>query len=204
MDKNLFSACKYGELEKVKEYLDKKNVDVTDDAFGYTPLMNASRHDNLEIVRFLINSGADMEKKCTNGGTPLIIASKYGNVIIMKELLNSGADIENLDNYGWTALMHACTGLKEVAVWELLDRGANINHKSATLGETPLIAACLYHRKNDIIKELLHRGASPYEEDKHGRIFLDYYMDDPWEQRRKKEIEEYMLGLSIDFKAAKR
>jgi len=198
MDKNLSDACKIGQLETVKEWLcDYMCIESVNKC--HTPLMIASEYCDVEIVRFLINSGENIEEKCRDGETPLMMASKSGRNMIIKELLDNGANIENSDNCGWTALLHASFNNSLVSVRELLDRGANINHKSNT-GGTALMLAAYWCSFNGLIEELLDRGAFPYEINDAGRSFLDSIYD----ETKKNELEKYMLGLSFDFKAAKR
>ncbi len=86
-------------------------------------LFKASRNGHIEVVKELLNSGANIEEKDNYGYTPLIwgiflqllnhfkwfiyflfIASFYGQIEVVKELLNRGANIEEKNNYGYTPL----------------------------------------------------------------------------------------------------
>jgi ankyrin repeat protein len=57
-----------------------------------------------EMIRELINSGANVDEKDDRGRTPLYLAVRYSireNVI---ELLNHGADLDQTNNEGTTVL----------------------------------------------------------------------------------------------------
>jgi ankyrin repeat protein len=60
---------------------------------GYTPLMMASNSNLKDIVKLLIEKGADLEAH-TNGYTSLVIAATRGNYDVVKILLKAGANIE--------------------------------------------------------------------------------------------------------------
>jgi ankyrin repeat protein len=75
---------------------------------GFTPLHSAVATDAgdaiHEIVRLLLDAGADPNAKSHEGGTPLHSAAFTGDLAIAKLLLASGADLEATDGKGRTAL----------------------------------------------------------------------------------------------------
>jgi ankyrin repeat protein len=75
---------------------------------GYSSaLMLAVRGNNLNMVRTLVNAGADLETYYINSHTPLMLASGIGNPEMVEFLIESGADVTKTTDYGDTALM--CT-----------------------------------------------------------------------------------------------
>ena len=50
--------CQTGDAEKVKEALDSANVDEANDR-GSTPLMHATWYGHIEVIKHLINAGAN-------------------------------------------------------------------------------------------------------------------------------------------------
>jgi ankyrin repeat protein len=87
-------------------------------------LFIASSNGHIEVVKELLDSGANIEEKDNLGWTPLIwgiflqllnhfklfiyflfIASFNGHIKVVKELLERGANIEEKDNYGNTPLI---------------------------------------------------------------------------------------------------
>lgn len=75
---------------------------------GFTPLHSAVADDTgtvaKEIVRMLLDAGADPNAKSAGGGTPLHTAAFVGDVEITKLLLAAGADPLQTDAKGRTAL----------------------------------------------------------------------------------------------------
>ncbi|ORX85055.1 ankyrin, partial [Anaeromyces robustus] len=56
-----------------------------------TPLIAACTKGNEKIVKYLIDHGADVNKKNMNNRTPLIMAFEHGNKSIIKYLVEHGA-----------------------------------------------------------------------------------------------------------------
>jgi hypothetical protein len=77
---------------------------------GITALIYAVVHGNLDMVRCLVEHGADVDK-CDEEGdkdTALLAAAKEGKLAIVRCLVELGASIEAVDIHGDTALL-ACT-----------------------------------------------------------------------------------------------
>ena len=127
-EQNLFRAARYGDIANVRKYLDlRTNIEVKDYR-GLTSLQIACIYGHLDVVRLLLDRGANVDAAGgRTGQTSLIMASVEGNLDIVKELLDRGANIEAADNfYGWNSLQMASWRGKLNVVKELVDRGANI------------------------------------------------------------------------------
>jgi ankyrin repeat protein len=62
---------------------------------------------SIEIVKKLLENGANFDLKNKNGFTALIVAAEVGELDIVEKLLEKGADVNLKDNQGFTALMVA-------------------------------------------------------------------------------------------------
>lgn len=68
------------------------------------------RNTDLEIIRALIQKGADVNSKANNGMTPLMFAVRSGRMDVVKLLIDSGALVDEQDSLGRTPLMHSADG----------------------------------------------------------------------------------------------
>ena len=71
----------------------------------------------LEMVRFLVGKGADINAQTNNGETALIQATEWGRLETVRFLVNKGADVNTPDNRGRTPLILA----KEKGLQEVVD-----------------------------------------------------------------------------------
>ena len=57
----IYSAAQDGNLEKVKNFVEKgKNINDPKNFSGTTPLSAAANHGHLEVVKYLVSNGADV------------------------------------------------------------------------------------------------------------------------------------------------
>jgi ankyrin repeat protein len=154
-------------LERIVEHLAiAHSQDVHSRAFGEsTALHGASDRGHTEVVRILLELGADPTAQDKYGWTPLHSASQMGNVEAIWMLLERGADPEVQDKYGWTPL-HIASHLGNVeAIRVLLEQGADPTAQDDD-GWTPLHTAS-YMGNVEAIRVLLERGADLEAQDKH-------------------------------------
>lgn len=69
----LHVACAEGSLDKVERLLKNSNTDMLNvaDEHGWLPIHEAVRTGEVDLVKHLVDLGADISAVTTNGGTPL-------------------------------------------------------------------------------------------------------------------------------------
>ena len=108
---------------------------------GLTALMLASSKGHLEIVRLLIEAGANVNAK-RDDWTALMSASRNGHAQVVRLLVDAGADVNTKGSDGWTPLMLASWEGHLEVVRLLVDAGADVNTKGSD-GWTALMWASL-------------------------------------------------------------
>ena len=121
------------------------------------PLHWACSNGTLELVKDLINHGADLDLKTVMGNTALHTASRGGHSAVAQILIETGLDVDAVDVRGWTPLAIAVDHGQLDIVELLIRRKATIDIASDN-GASPLLIA-LDHRHLAIADLLLKEGA---------------------------------------------
>jgi ankyrin repeat protein len=169
---SLHKAVEEGDAGKVSQLLDvnSRTINWKEGDQRETLLHYAIRFEHLEVVKILIERGADMNIGDNDEMTPLHKAAYRGLLEISEYLLSKGASLSVKDRYGVSPLHLAAARGHNKVMSLLLDRGADINLPDND-GETPLHRAA----KNGYPKAvsfLLEKGANPDIGDEQGRTAL--------------------------------
>lgn len=98
----LYQGLRDNNLDLIREGC--KQIDINElDPYGKTPLMYACLHCTLEIVKALVEDGADVNKRDLLGWTPLFYCK---DTAMADYLLSVGADINAQDYRGNNLLLH--------------------------------------------------------------------------------------------------
>jgi serine/threonine-protein phosphatase 6 regulatory ankyrin repeat subunit B len=97
-------------------------VNVENDEYGWTPLHEAADNGHVEIVRLLLQNGAEVNARGVWDMTPLHEAACNGHIDILHLLVENGANLEAQDNTGWRALHFAACNRRLPFIQELLSR----------------------------------------------------------------------------------
>ena len=147
---DIFDALKKGSIAGVKYWYAENPSSIhrkTRNLDNLTPLHWASSNGNLDIVKFLLSKGVDMEAEDSDYATALEWASYKGHVLVVEALLDKGANINHRDKEKQTPLHYAVGNNKLPTVKILIERGANKNLKS-NKNQTPLELAREKRRKS--------------------------------------------------------
>ncbi len=189
-----------GDVIAVKLFLTAQMSPDTKDNQGLTALMWASYQGKSEIVKTLLDKGADVNApggSSLSGGITTALLCAVGGFLeqdggnraeVVKMLLDKGADVnvrlKNLRNMedGNTALLAMSFYVSSPRrsdskdcleiVRLLLENGADVNAKGWR-GKTALIAAATCEN-NDIVKMLLDKGADVNAKDVDGKTALGF------------------------------
>jgi len=150
MNKSLHIPAGKGDLNKVKAEIDSGKDVNSKDIAGQTALIYASENGRLEVVKYLVENGADVNAKSGRHGrgTALIYASAANRIIVMEYLLEHGADINATSpGFNETALIWAAAQGHVKAVNLLLNKKADTKIKNKK-GKTALDFAKELNRKD--------------------------------------------------------
>jgi hypothetical protein len=126
-------------------YLLRRGYDINyEDSGGTTPLSAAAVGGNKEMVRFLISSGADVNRKNRlTGGSPLMAASEMGQLETVKALLENGADPCATNKDGHTAAGLA-TRYNHSDIAEYLSSRFHCQERVIDSCADPSVSACVH------------------------------------------------------------
>lgn len=143
---------------------------------GFTPLLFAARHGDVESARLLLAAGANVDGSAPTGASPLVIATHSGQSELAAYLLSVGAD-PNAIGAGYNALHAAILRGDGRLVEKLLTHGADPNARlqggtpirrasqdwainPSLASATPYWLAAYFHDTN-IMRDLVAAGADP-------------------------------------------
>jgi ankyrin repeat protein len=108
---------------------------------GTTALHWAAYNDDVDLVKRLVDKGANPNARNNYNYTPMQAAAVVADPAVVKLLLKAGADPDSTANNGQTALMTVVRSGNVEAAKELLDHGAHVNAKETLRNQTALMWA---------------------------------------------------------------
>lgn len=105
----LCAAVKAGDAVRAKRAIEAGDSISSGRIWGVEkpPIVWAAITGNVDCVKLLIESGADVNVRASSGQTPLMWAVNKGNRDCISALLDSGADVNAYDDAGMTVAMWA-------------------------------------------------------------------------------------------------
>jgi ankyrin repeat protein len=163
-----FDAIKKGDIKTVKEAIEI-GLDVnTINQVGNSLLFVAANQNKNEVVKFLIEKGANINFQNKSGITPLMAAitsSAYlrQNLELINILINSGADLNITNKNGEHSLHIAILSDYKNNMFDiiklLIEKGVDLNIISTLSGYNPLTTSI--NKKNiEVAKLLIEKGAN--------------------------------------------
>lgn len=145
----LFEAVKENDFGKVSDLI-KSGVDIDcRDDDGNTPLMWASCHGRINMVRRFLDNGADVNIRNNNNDTALIFEARGDIAWNVGKMIKMGADVNAQNNDGDAPIIIASRCGKVNMVNELVREGADVliknnkGNRAIDIASNGAIRACL-------------------------------------------------------------
>jgi ankyrin repeat protein len=192
-----FDACTNGDADTVRKLVGKNPELVRSiNKQGWTGLHGAAQHGHTEVVRLLLEHGADPNAREPGDHTyPLHWAAAQGHIEIVRSLLDAGADVHGvgddhaLDVIGWATVFGSPGQNWREIVSLLVARGARHHIFSAIATGDPNLIRDVVRRD----PKALERHASRFEE---GRTAMHYAMS-----LNRYDILDLLIELGADLEA---
>ncbi|MCP9262962.1 Poly [ADP-ribose] polymerase [Dirofilaria immitis] len=143
---DLLDAARCGDLCTVKRIIESYGIKIINckdfDGRESTPLHFAAGYNRIEVLKYLLEKGANVEAKDTGWLVPLHNACAYGHLVVAELLIKHGANLNAADKWGYTPLHETALKGKFDVCKLLLLSGADPKHKGRD-GKIPL----------DVVKE---------------------------------------------------
>ena len=150
--KKLWESARDGNLAEATRLLGLGDININwinEDAQGETPLIVATRNGRLEVVRALLDAGANVNYRDNGDPTAIYWAAFKNDIEMIKLLLERGADPNIAKRDGSTPLKIAKLRGNTPAMFVLLDalgdynqtddKGKTLLHWASSTGKIPLI-----------------------------------------------------------------
>ncbi|XP_067286245.1 poly [ADP-ribose] polymerase tankyrase-2 isoform X2 [Pseudorasbora parva] len=171
--RELFEACRSGDLERVKKLVRPENVNSRDTAGRKsTPLHFAAGFGRRDVVDYLLQNGANVHA-CDDGGLiSLHNACSFGHAEVVSLLLQHGADANSRDNWNYTPL-----------------------HEAAIKGKIDVCIVLLQHSAEPTIRNTDGRTALDLAEASTKAVLTGEYRKDELLESARSGNEEKLMSL---------
>ncbi|KAL6406844.1 hypothetical protein AUP68_09653 [Ilyonectria robusta] len=150
----------YRVVSEVRDYHDEAFHNLRSRKGGSSPLYRAICHQNPDIVRELIQHGANVDTPSIHG-SPIHLAALYGGERIVQMLLDAKVDINAppSDSLQMTALQLAISQWHIDVVDMLLNAGASVNASTGSQTGRTALQAAVERQNIPLVGDLISRGA---------------------------------------------
>ena len=187
----LIEAISNFDLSKIKKLISQgTNVNQFDLDDTLTPLTLAIEIERADIVKILLDAGANIHESAFLEDTPLAFAASEGNLEIVKLLLLFGA---NPNHGGYNSPLHKAASIGYTNIVKtLIEEGADVNYCDLS-GITPLMCA-VQGGNLSITKILINAGTDVNAIDEDGKVALNHAASYGYQ-----EIFDYLFPISSNL-----
>ncbi|MEM7055454.1 MAG: ankyrin repeat domain-containing protein [Bacteroidota bacterium] len=191
----LHYAAEKCDIEVVEELVKNRKVpvDITTGQRGRTPLQLAAVKGHSNVVKYLVEQGADVSKQDNEEGYVLHYATSGGDVNIVKYLIERGAKVHVKDKNGFT-ILHVAARFNNLRLAKYLIEERSdwtIINTTSKRGNTPLHLAA-HSGSKDVARVLLEAGAQDIKNNN------EYLASQLAERKRYTEIKQMITGEVLD------
>ncbi|XP_053163606.1 poly [ADP-ribose] polymerase tankyrase-2 isoform X4 [Hemicordylus capensis] len=171
--RELFEACRNGDVERVKRLVRPENVNSRDTAGRKSsPLHFAAGFGRRDVVEYLLQSGANVHARDDGGLIPLHNACSFGHAEVVNLLLGHGADPNARDNWNYTPL-----------------------HEAAIKGKIDVCIVLLQHGADPVIRNTDGRTALDLADPSAKAVLIGEYKKDELLESARSGNEEKLMAL---------
>jgi ankyrin repeat protein len=152
----LWAAERGQEATAQKSLKAKANIQATDED-DEAPLLLAVKKEHRQVVKLLVDKGAEVNAQGGFYGNALQAASSNSHGVVVKMLLDKGAEVNAQGRDYGNALQAASSNSHEAVVKMLLDKGAEANAQGGDYGNALQAASSNSHEA--VVKMLMAWGA---------------------------------------------
>ncbi len=183
----LYRAIHNQDADKVEQILAQHDVDLDPPRqpnLVNKPLALACDSGNLEIVKLLVENGADINGLVSYDDPPLIRAASAGHNDIVAYLIEQGADVNLPNVFGTSVFIGLCAGEDLEIVQLAFEHGGKINESYAQTTQTnwgqmyyTAFQFSVMHGSIEIVQFLLDNGGDPSITDSSGKTCIEIAQD---------------------------
>ncbi|GAB5578608.1 poly [ADP-ribose] polymerase tankyrase-2 isoform X2 [Prionailurus iriomotensis] len=188
--RELFEACRNGDVERVKRLVTPEKVNSRDTAGRKsTPLHFAAGFGRKDVVEYLLQNGANVQARDDGGLIPLHNACSFGHAEVVGLLLRHGADPNARDNWNYTPLHEAAIKGKVDVCIESLFPGFH------SFGTSIFVMMLLQHGAEPTIRNTDGRTALDLADPSAKAVLTGEYKKDELLESARSGNEEKMMAL---------
>jgi ankyrin repeat protein len=156
--KSLWWAASRGNRPATEAFLTKSCVNVNTRNGSRTALSQASYWGHTDVVKVLVEAGADVDRPGHRGRTPLFVASASGHTDVIHVLIGAHANVNQANTASSTPLYIAAGKGYVDVVQVLINALASVNLARTDTGTTPLCRAAI-NGHLDVVQVLIDAHA---------------------------------------------